>query len=241
MLLCCFLNSWYHSRSTVKYVFPFKMFPDWSLTFPLVSHLSVPDLPALRIFAWPSAVLMPVHGGLFVQICAQHGLQDGGVFVAVNCPFVVSLWLLNGSLCCWLIKLLQTVISLTHKHTHTQTLARRATAGGVGNDVKATLGHKLTNRLTYSVIVDELISYPNWSHLPATPKAIIAPESKHPPISGWGCSGGLKEQRLTIRVAEIYILWPTAEGLIRFSSETETHLSCFADLRNVAVTLLELT
>jgi len=92
------------------------------------------------------SILKQAHGWVFVPICAQHGFQDGGVFVAVNCPFVVSLWALNGSLCLLTDKafanshLGHTTDVRTHKH--------RYTVRGVDNDVTAMSDPKLATALT---------------------------------------------------------------------------------------------
>lgn len=42
---------------------------------------------------WPNVLKLDDFFSFFspIPICTQRGLQDGGVFVAVNCPFVVSL------------------------------------------------------------------------------------------------------------------------------------------------------
>lgn len=154
---------------------------------------------------------MPAHGRVSVHICTQHGLQDGGVFVAVNCPFVASLWALNSSLCCWLIKHLQT----SHL-THMRTFKHRHATGGVGNGVIPTLEHKLKKGLTYSVTVDARMSLsliqsglcPQWSYLPVPLQATIVIKRSLPSMIGiisWDCR--------SVSEWHICILWPAAEGL----------------------------
>lgn len=134
---------------------------------------------------------MAAHGRASLPICTQHGLQDGGLFVALNCPFVVSLWVLNSSLCLLTDKAsANSYLSYTHACAHTNTNSQPVK--GVGNDVASMSDHKLTNELTHGVTADASISLsqtqtgvcPGWSHL-LEAAVSSEPIKNGPPIYDW--------------------------------------------------------
>lgn len=76
---------------------------------------------ASKLASYPKFII-PAHGRAFVPICTRHGLQDGGFFVALNCPFVVTLCAPNSSLCLLTDKAsANSYLSNTHMRGHRQT------------------------------------------------------------------------------------------------------------------------